>query len=144
MPFALSPWTSRSAKSLTRPTGSYRRSCRATFLTRGGIHEHCRKRAAPRGRGCGEGADSVPAEHPHGPCPARPPAGSLFTFSSRGGGAPVGFLVAWGFMLAEPIVAPLLYLIFGNELAANLNSHFGWPTWLWAPFAVVAGLVVGA
>src|SRR5207248_11378492 len=26
--------------------------------------------------------------------------------------------------------------------AANLNSHFGWLLWLWAPFAVVAGLIV--
>src|SRR2546425_1044111 len=71
-----------------------------------------------------------------------PSAGGLYTFSARGLGAGVGFLVAWGFMMAEPIVAPLLYLIFGNELAANLNSHFGWPLWLWAPFAVVAGLIV--
>jgi amino acid transporter len=71
-----------------------------------------------------------------------PSAGGLYTFSSRGLGAPVGFLVAWGFMMAEPIVAPLLYLIFGNELAANLNSHFGWPLWLWAPAAVLAGLIV--
>jgi amino acid transporter len=71
-----------------------------------------------------------------------PSAGGLYTFSSRGIGAPAGFLVAWGFMLAEPIVAPLLYLIFGNELAANLNSHYGWPLWLWAPFAVIAGLIV--
>src|SRR3989440_6546567 len=71
-----------------------------------------------------------------------PSAGGLYTLNSRGIGAPVGFLVAWGFMLAEPIVAPLLYLIFGNELASNLSSHFGWPTWLWAPFAVVAGLIV--
>src|SRR3979411_3399424 len=68
-----------------------------------------------------------------------PSAGGLYTYSSRGLGAPVGFLVAWGFMLAEPVVAPLLYLIFGNELAANLNSHFGWPLWVWAPFAVIAG-----
>jgi amino acid transporter len=71
-----------------------------------------------------------------------PSAGGLYTYSSRGLHPWVGFLVAWGFMLAEPIVAPLLYLIFGNELAANLNSHFGWPLWLWAPFAVVAGLIV--
>lgn len=71
-----------------------------------------------------------------------PSAGGLYTFSSRGLHPYVGFLVAWGFILAEPIVAPLLYLIFGNELAANLNSHFGWPLWLWAPFAVVAGLIV--
>ena len=71
-----------------------------------------------------------------------PSAGGLYTYSSRGLGAPVGFLVAWGFMLAEPLVAPLLYLIFGNELAANLNSHYGWPLWLWAPFAALAGLIV--
>jgi len=71
-----------------------------------------------------------------------PSAGGLYTYSSRGLGTTVGFLVAWGFMMSEPIVAPLLYLIFGNELAANLNSHFGWPLWLWAPFAVVAGLIV--
>jgi len=71
-----------------------------------------------------------------------PSAGGLYTFSSRGLGKYVGFLVAWGFMMAEPIVAPLLYLIFGNELAANLQSHFGWPFWLWAPFAIGAGLIV--
>jgi amino acid transporter len=71
-----------------------------------------------------------------------PSAGGLYTFSSRGLHPYIGFLVAWGFMLAEPIVAPLLYLIFGNELAANLNSHFGWPAWLWAPFAAAAGLIV--
>src|SRR5436190_17683476 len=71
-----------------------------------------------------------------------PSAGGLYTYSSRGLHPYVGFLVAWGFILAEPIVAPLLYLVFGNELAANLHSHFGWPVWLWAPFAVVAGLIV--
>src|SRR6202049_778737 len=71
-----------------------------------------------------------------------PSAGGLYTFSSRGIGAPVGFLVAWGFMLAEPIVAPVLSLIFGNELAANLNSHYGWAPWLWGAVAVVSRLIV--
>src|SRR5438445_10992369 len=71
-----------------------------------------------------------------------PSAGGLYTYSSRGLHPYVGFLVAWGFILAEPIVAPLLYLVFGNELAANLHSHFGWPYWLWASFAVLAGLIV--
>lgn len=71
-----------------------------------------------------------------------PSAGGLYTFNSRGLGKYVGFLVAWGFLMAEPIVAPLLYLVFANELAANLQSHFGWPYWLWAPFAVGAGLIV--
>src|SRR5438309_10715327 len=70
-----------------------------------------------------------------------PSAGGLYTYSARGLHPTAGFFVAWGFILAEPIVAPLLYLVFGNELAANLHSHFGWPVWLWAPFAVVAGLI---
>jgi len=52
-----------------------------------------------------------------------PSAGGLYTYSSRGLHPYVGFLVAWGFILAEPIVAPLLYLVFGNELAAKL---IGW------------------
>src|SRR5438309_1628235 len=71
-----------------------------------------------------------------------PSAGGLYTYVSHGLGSSVGFLVAWGFMMAEPIVAPLLYLIFGNVISANLNSHLGTPTWLWAPFAVLAGLIV--
>jgi len=71
-----------------------------------------------------------------------PSAGGLYLYVARGIGSTVGFLVAWAFMMAEPIVAPLLYLIFGNVLSANLNTHLGTPTWLWAPFAVLAGLIV--
>jgi amino acid transporter len=71
-----------------------------------------------------------------------PSAGGLYTYNARGLGGGVGFMVAWAFMLAEPIVAPLLYLIFGNVIAANLNAHYGTPTWLWAPFAAAAGLIV--
>jgi amino acid transporter len=71
-----------------------------------------------------------------------PSAGGLYTYSARGLHPGVGFFVAWGFMLAEPIVAPLLYLIFGNVISVFLNSHFGTPTWLWAPFAAAAGIGV--
>jgi amino acid transporter len=71
-----------------------------------------------------------------------PSAGGLYTFSARGLHPSVGFFVAWGFMLAEPLVAPLLYLIFGNVIAVFLNNHFGTPLWLWAPFAAVAGIGV--
>jgi amino acid transporter len=45
-------------------------------------------------------------------------------------------------MLAEPIVAPLLYLIFGNVISVFLTNHFNTPTWLWAPFAAAAGIGV--
>src|SRR5947209_16345975 len=71
-----------------------------------------------------------------------PSAGGLYTYSARGIHPTVGFFVAWGFMLAEPIVAPLLYLIFGNALSAYLNSHFNTPAWLWAPLAALAGIGV--
>ena len=71
-----------------------------------------------------------------------PSAGGLYTYSARGLHPTVGFFVAWGFMLAEPIVAPLLYLVFGNALSSYLNAHFGTPVWLWAPFAALAGIGV--
>ncbi|HVS49810.1 MAG TPA: APC family permease [Candidatus Dormibacteraeota bacterium] len=73
-----------------------------------------------------------------------PSAGGLYTYSARALHPAVGFFVAWGFMLAEPIVAPLLYLIFGNVISVYLNGHFGTPTWLWAPLAAIAGIVVWA
>ena len=71
-----------------------------------------------------------------------PSAGGLYTYSARGLHPVVGFFVAWGFMLAEPIVAPLLYLVFGNALSSYLNAHFSTPLWLWAPFAAAAGIGV--
>src|ERR1700680_2166007 len=73
-----------------------------------------------------------------------PSSGGVYTYSARELHPAAGFFVAWGFMLAEPIVAPLLYLIFGNVISVFLNSHFGTPTWLWAPFAALAGLGVWA
>src|SRR5689334_6650654 len=71
-----------------------------------------------------------------------PSAGGLYTYNARGLGSSAGFLVACGFMLAEPLVAPLLFLIFGNVISANLNAHFGTPTWLWAPLALDAAALV--
>ncbi|HET7419474.1 MAG TPA: APC family permease [Candidatus Dormibacteraeota bacterium] len=71
-----------------------------------------------------------------------PSAGGLYTYSARGLHPTVGFFVAWGYMLAEPIVAPLLYIVFGNELSSYLNNHFNTPLWLWAPFAALAGIGV--
>jgi amino acid transporter len=71
-----------------------------------------------------------------------PSAGGLYTYSARALHPAVGFFVAWGFMLAEPIVAPLLYLIFGNVISGFLNTHFNTPTWLWAPLAAIAGIGV--
>lgn len=71
-----------------------------------------------------------------------PSAGGLYTYNANGLGPIVGFLVAWGFMLAEPIVAPLLFLIFGNLVAGTMDSYWHTGLWWWAPFVVLAGLVV--
>src|SRR6202162_5895364 len=71
-----------------------------------------------------------------------PSAGGLYTYNARAVPRRVGYFVAWGFMLAEPLVAPLLYLIFGNVISVFLNSHFNTPTWLWAPLAAAAGIGV--
>lgn len=71
-----------------------------------------------------------------------PSAGGLYTYNANGLGSIAGFLVAWGFMLSEPIVAPLLYLIFGNLVSGTLNTYFHTPTWLWAVFVVLVGALV--
>src|SRR2546426_11218976 len=59
-----------------------------------------------------------------------PSAGGLYTYAARGLPPAAGFFVAWGFMLAEPLVAPLLYLIFGNLIGEFLTNHLLTPSWL--------------
>ncbi len=71
-----------------------------------------------------------------------PSAGGLYTYNAHGLGASMGFLVAWAFMLLEPLIAPLLYLIFGYVLASAFSTYWGWPIELWAPLVVVAAGIV--
>ena len=71
-----------------------------------------------------------------------PSAGGLYTYNAHGLGASVGFLVAWGFMMLEPLIAPLLYLIFGYVLASAFHTYWGWPIELWVPLVVVAAAIV--
>jgi amino acid transporter len=72
-----------------------------------------------------------------------PSAGGFYTYASRGLHPAVGFLVGWGYAFVEPLVAPLLYLIFGNVVASTLQQEFGWSydTW-WVVSAVAAALIV--
>ena len=74
-----------------------------------------------------------------------PSAGGFYTYVSRGLHPSLGFLVAFGYALAEALVAPLLYLIFGNVIASTLNTEFGWSydAW-WMIAAVAAALLVFA
>ncbi len=71
-----------------------------------------------------------------------PSAGGLYTYNARGLGASVGFLVGWAFMMAEVVVAPGGLLILGIVVESALHTHLGWPTWTWAPAAVLGGVAV--
>jgi amino acid transporter len=70
-----------------------------------------------------------------------PSAGGLYTYTSRALGPKVGFLVGWVFILAEPLVAPLLYLVFAAVMADVFQNRLGIniPWWVWV---VVAALLV--
>jgi amino acid transporter len=72
-----------------------------------------------------------------------PSAGGFATYAARGLHPAVGFLVGWGYAFVEPLVAPLLFLIFGNVVASTLDQEFGWSydTW-WVVSAVAAAVVV--
>jgi amino acid transporter len=54
-----------------------------------------------------------------------PSAGGMYTYVARGIHPAAGFLVAWGYAFAEPLGAPLLYLIFGNVVAGTLSTSLG-------------------
>lgn len=71
-----------------------------------------------------------------------PSAGGMYTYVSRGIHPAAGFLVAWGYAFAEPLGAPLLYLIFGNVVAGTLNAELGWSADLWWVWVLVAAVIV--
>ncbi|MBX6356668.1 MAG: APC family permease [Micromonosporaceae bacterium] len=71
-----------------------------------------------------------------------PSAAGFATYAARGLHPGVGFLVAWGYALAEAMVAPLLYLVFGHVLAGTLAEEYGWPYETWWPIGTVGAAVV--
>jgi amino acid transporter len=71
-----------------------------------------------------------------------PSAGSFYTYTARGIHPAIGFLVAWGYAFVEPLVAPLLYLIFGHLVATVLHQEFGWRYSQWWWVAALAAAVV--
>jgi amino acid transporter len=64
-----------------------------------------------------------------------PSAGGLYTYAARALGPWAGFLVAWLFILFEPLVAPFLYLEFGWAMTDVFRSEVGWnytgQWWIW-------------
>ena len=78
-----------------------------------------------------------------------PSAGGMYTYTARGLHPSIGFLVAWGYALVEPLVAPLLFLILGIVVAGTLDAEFDcaichadqW--WIWAIIGAVLVLILG-
>ena len=68
-------------------------------------------------------------------------AGGLFTYTARGLGSKVGFLVGWAFLLIEPLVAPLLFLLFAFLMQDVFATEAGWDTG-WVVWVFVAAGVM--
>jgi amino acid transporter len=72
-----------------------------------------------------------------------PSAGGMYTYVGGGLGSFFGWLVAWGFALAEPLVMPLLLGGFGFYGAIFLSAYLGIEFELaWVGLAILCGLLV--
>jgi amino acid transporter len=64
-----------------------------------------------------------------------PSAGGMYTYTARSLGPWAGFLVAWLFILFEPLVAPFLYLEFGWAMTDVFRTEVSWgytgQWWIW-------------
>ena len=72
-----------------------------------------------------------------------PSAGGMYTYVGRGLGSFFGWLVAWSFALAEPLVMPLLLGGFGFYGAIFLSQYLSIDfEFAWIVLAIACGLVV--
>jgi amino acid transporter len=72
-----------------------------------------------------------------------PSAGGMYTYVGRGLGPFFGWLMAWAFALAEPLVAPILFAAFGLFGGIFLATYLGLDfTYSWAVLAVLCGLII--
>ena len=74
-----------------------------------------------------------------------PSAGGMYTYVARGLGPFFGWLMAWAFALAEPLIAPILLAAFGFFGAAFLTTYLGIGEGfaeLWIVLAIVCGLLL--
>jgi amino acid transporter len=70
-------------------------------------------------------------------------AGGMYTYVTRGLGSFVGWLMAWAFTLAEPIVPAALFGAFGFFGASFITELTGFSNdYLWLVLAVLCGLLV--
>jgi len=74
-----------------------------------------------------------------------PSAGGMYTYVTRGLGPFFGWLMAWAFALAEPLVAPILLAAFGLYGGIFLTTYLHIGTgfqYLWVVLAVLCGLLL--
>ena len=72
-----------------------------------------------------------------------PSAGGMYTYVGGGLGSFFGWLVAWGFALAEPLVMPLLLGGFGFYGAIFLSAYLSIDfEFAWVALAILCGLLV--
>jgi amino acid transporter len=72
-------------------------------------------------------------------------AGGMYTWVSRGLGSFFGWLVAWIYTLAGPVVPAALYASFGFFGAAFITELTGFTNeWMWLVLAIACGLIVWA
>jgi amino acid transporter len=70
-----------------------------------------------------------------------PSAGGLYTYNSRALGPHAGFMTGWIFLLFEPMIAPLLFLIFAWATEDVVKNEIGWNIGWW-PWVLVAAAIV--
>ena len=75
-----------------------------------------------------------------------PSAGGLYTYVARSLGPQAGFMVGWAYLLFEPLVAPLLFLIFAwttKDMVSAKHHGLHWTYtgqwWIWVLLS--AGIV---
>jgi amino acid transporter len=72
-----------------------------------------------------------------------PSAGGMYTYVARGLGSFAGWLMAWAFLLAEPVVPAALFASFGFFGASLITTITGFSNeFLWLPLAVLCGGIV--
>ena len=74
-----------------------------------------------------------------------PSAGGMYTYVARGLGPFFGWLMAWAFAFAEPLIAPILLAAFGFFGAVFLSVYLNIGTdfqYMWALLAVVCGAIL--
>jgi amino acid transporter len=71
-----------------------------------------------------------------------PSAGGMYTYVSQGVGTYFGWLMAWAFLLAEPLVAPALFAAFGLYLSILLGYAGIENEYLWIIGALACAAVV--